>query len=293
MAGLGTDHRGQTATSVNSFQQTLLTNYLRIAVEKSNLVARQLFEDHTRFYDGKSTTFTFPKGGSMSATAYVEGTPVTYQDPADSEVTISLDKQYESSLLYSEFRKRTVSGALIESDLQQIAYAINKQIDSHILANYSSLTLTTEAATTDTGDNLYTHVVDAVGKLDIADIPEGNRVLLIHPVLKTRFLNTNKFVSIDYIKNEYPVKTGLIGELFGIPVYVSTNVPATTVSGTTTYHNILADRSAFGYVMSIQPKIYGPVKVGQYIGDSLSAIAQYGTGVINAGRGLTLTCTAT
>jgi hypothetical protein len=65
---------------------------------------------------------------------------------------------------------------------------------------------------------------DMIQKLDDNDVPMDNRFLVIPPALRNEIMGIDRYVSSDFVSGQ-PVQNGKIGNLYGVDVYVSSNVP--------------------------------------------------------------------
>jgi len=88
----------------------------------------------------------------------------------------------------------------------------------------SSIT-TFVADTVATGDNVTDlHIRELIKLMDDADVPMDNRVLVIPPAVRKSIMGIDRYVSSDFVGGR-GVESGLIGNLYGIDVYVSSNAP--------------------------------------------------------------------
>lgn len=129
--------------------------------------------------------------------------PVGVQDVAKAQ------SKYEFRALYVERLGRW------------IAKAHDTEVISKIQAETSILKQTTAAA----GQFAYSDIVDALGQLDAANVPEDNRALFVNGKVRAALRKIPEFTSYASVGEKGIVKTrhGLVGEIFGMPVYV-TNV---------------------------------------------------------------------
>jgi hypothetical protein len=63
--------------------------------------------------------------------------------------------------------------------------------------------------------------------LDNADVPMDNRALIIPPVAANDLLGINRFTEQQFIGSGDAIKTGKIGSIYGVDVYISSNCPTT------------------------------------------------------------------
>ncbi|MDD4984693.1 MAG: hypothetical protein PHQ43_02715 [Dehalococcoidales bacterium] len=140
-----------------------------------------------------------------------------------------------------------------------MGYAIGKQVDDDVLSLYASLTSTDVGTYGSDIDDAA--IVSAIQVLDEADAPIEDRAFVIAPSQKAAIMKIDKFVKADYL-GQYdkatPVVKGpnsryLWGDIYGIPVYYTNNVPTTAASPTQT-HNIMFHKEAFALAMQQKPR---------------------------------------
>jgi hypothetical protein len=88
--------------------------------------------------------------------------------------------------------------------------------------------------------------------LDTANVPFDDRFFVAHPSQKNVLLGINRFTEYQMIgQGGMPIRTGLLGELYGVPVYFTTNV-ATHASG---WANLLGQRDAILLAMQMDVRV--------------------------------------
>jgi len=60
--------------------------------------------------------------------------------------------------------------------------------------------------------------------MDDADVPMSDRAFIIPPALRSAIMGTERYVSADFREGS-TVQSGLIGSVYGIDIYVSSNCP--------------------------------------------------------------------
>ena len=66
--------------------------------------------------------------------------------------------------------------------------------------------------------------------MDDADVPMENRVLVVPPAVRKSLMGIDRYVSSDFVGGR-GVESGLIGNLYGVDIYVSSNAPVIEASG--------------------------------------------------------------
>ena len=122
-----------------------------------------------------------------------------------------------------------------------------------------------------------------IQKQDDADVPMDNRSFIVPPSLRNAIMGIDRYTSTDFV-NGKGVETGKIGNLYGVDVYVSTNVPTleSGVRGAQLIHkdtNVLAEQQAIRSQTQYKQEFLGTL----YTADCL-----YGVQVMRPEAGFTL-----
>ena len=233
----GSDH--VTTTIAGNFIPELWSDEV-IGAYKSNLVvANVVTRLNHKGKKGDQIHIPVPTRGSASAKA--ANTVVTLSAATNTVVTVSLDKHYEYSKLIEDIAEVQSLASMRKFYTDDAGYALAKQVDSNLIdlgegfqggattdgsytkayANWTSgLTYwsgTNEEDITDAG------LRALILKLDNADVPMDNRSLIIPPICANDLLGINRFTEQAYIGSGDALKTGKIGQIYGIDVFISTN----------------------------------------------------------------------
>lgn len=237
-------------TSAATFIPELWSDEIKAAF-KSQLVMAGLVKKMS-MQGKKGDTIHVPAPARGSANAKLENTAVTVQNNVESEVVITVDKHYEFSRIIEDITATQAQDSLRAFYTDDAGYGLARQMDSDIFTLGTGLgdgTFTNTPAAADyvhsacfyndtsTGKTAYAEdtVTNAdvfddaflrgcIQELDDNDVPMDNRYLVVPPSLKNRMLGIDRFNSRDF-SNVQGVASGQFGEVYGIPVYVSTNTP--------------------------------------------------------------------
>lgn len=225
-------------------------------------VATNWFQDLSREFDGGGDIAHVSDFYTNSFTAQTtavgaQGTEVTLGNPALQDVTLTVDTDSYISFFLS---RQQMLQLLNREDLQakmtsKASKTLIDAVESAIFALWSGLTANT--AIGDTGTVLTDlEIRQAIRTLVANNHDRSELAFFMHPqVIWDQVLGIQKFYdasqagwdmnSVIRTGNFGPANTsrGLVGALYGIPVFESTNV----VSGLQTYRNLLAHREAFGF----------------------------------------------
>jgi N4-gp56 family major capsid protein len=296
---LGTNNT--TKTVADKFIPELWSDEV-IAGYKKNLVLANLV---TRMsHKGKKgDTVHIPAPARGSASAKGAGAQVTLIAPSHSEVQVSINSHYEYSVLIEDIVEVQALQSLRRFYTDDAGYALATRVDSDLFAQAESLQGGTvggsgasawetaviggDGTTAYTGDSSNaTDIGDAgirkmILALDNADVPMDGRSLVIPPIAANDLLGINRFTEQQYIGSGDAIKTGKIGMIYGVDVYVSSNCP--TVG--TDRVGLLLHKDAL--VLAEQMGVRSQTQYKQeYLGDLFTADTLYGVAELRDNAGV-------
>jgi len=300
MAGLGNSNH-VTPTNADAFVPEIWSDEIAAAY-KSNLVIANLVKKMNHV-GKKGDTIHIPKPVRGSATAKAEHTQVNLIVGADTDFTVSIDKHYEYSRLIEDITDVQALPSLRSFYTEDAGYALARQIDSDLGALGSSLTgryymdsstnLTAYAADTVVAADVFTDLGfrQAIQELDDADVPMDNRFMVVPPSVKKDILGIDRFNSSDFV-NGRPVENGLIGEIYGVKIYVSTNLPQVESAAENSANGrvvggILGHRDAFILAEQMGVRVQTQYKQ-EFLGDLMTADTIYGVAELRDGAAVQL-----
>ena len=295
---IGTNH--QTVTTAADFIPELWSDEV-IAGYKKNLVVGNLVSKIAH-KGKKGDTIHIPKPTRGSATAKSANAKVAIQSDTHSKVDLSIDKHYEYSVLIEDITEVQGLNSLRRFYTDDAGYALATQVDSDLIDLGEGLQggTTTDGSYTKayigSGTTIWTggneaDITDAgiramILKLDNADVPMDNRALIIPPICANDLLGINRFTEQQYIGSGDAIKTGKIGMIYGIDVYISTNCPTTTTANTATDRvGVLMHKDALALVEQMSVRSQTQYKQ-EYLGDLFTADTIYGVGELRNDAGL-------
>lgn len=296
---LGSNHMTTTTQAV--FIPELWSDEV-VAAYKSNLVLANLV---TRMnHNGKKgDTVHIPKPTRGSASSKSASTQVTLITATDTEITISLNKHYEYSRLIEDILDKQAITSMRSFYTDDAGYALATQVDTDLWTQTYALqggdgaaayhgdkaVIGSDGSTLFSASQAAVAIADAglrtaIQTLDDADVPMEDRFLVVPPVEKKNLTGIARFTEQAFtgeVAGGNTIRNGLIGDLYGIPVYVSTNAPTNNSSRAC----LLAHRSAM--VLAEQQSVRSQTQYKQeYLGDLFTADTIYGTGELRNDAGI-------
>jgi N4-gp56 family major capsid protein len=199
----------------------------------------------------KGDVIHIPKPIRGAAAAKAEATAVTIQANLESELTITVDRHFEYSRLIEDIVETQALSSLRQFYTGDAGYALALQVDTDLInaatgfgnrtqtpgvtgaswvnsnVYYSNAGVIAPYAvdTVASGDNFSDVAFRELIKLmDDADVPMEDRVLVIPPAARKTVMGIDRYVSSDF-RDDRTVKSGLIGNIYGVDIYVSSNCP--------------------------------------------------------------------
>jgi len=219
-----------------------------IGAYKSNLVVANVVTK-LNHKGKKGDTIHIPVPSRGSASAKAANTQVTLSAATNTVVNVSLDKHYEYSKLIEDIAEVQALASMRKFYTDDAGYALAKQVDSDLVdlgEGFQSGATTDGSYTTayiGSGTTLWSGSNEAdldddglralILVLDNADVPMDNRSLIVPPVCANDLLGINRFTEQAYIGSGDALKTGKIGQIYGVDVFISTNCDTAASGGGT------------------------------------------------------------
>ena len=276
-----------------------------IAAYKSNLIMANAVKKMS-MTGKKGDVIHVPKPTRGQAHAKAAGTAVTIQNTVESEVLITIDKHFEFSRLIEDITEVQALASLRQFYTGDAGYGLAKQVDDDLFnlgksfgdgdgssfVNSGSFQINTTSGALEAYDADGTADIGAfsdavfrglIQKMDDADVPMDGRTFVVPPSLRNAIMGEDRYNSTDFVDGK-GVVTGKIGNLYGVDVLVSSNVPTleTGVRGAQLIHkdtNVLAEQQGVRSQTQYKQEFLGTL----YTADTL-----YGCQVMRPEAGFTL-----
>jgi len=223
---LGSNH--VTNTTAATFIPEIWSDEIIASYEKS-LVVKPLVRAMS-MVGKKGDTIHIPKPDRGDASAKGVESQVTLIAGATSELVVTIDQHFEYSRLIEDITDVQALNSLRRFYTEDAGYALATNVDTALI---------TEAGTGFTAQMSFVEGgIDASGPavafndagfraaiqiLDDNNVPGESRVFVIPPAVKREMLGVSQYISSDFVTGQ-PVTNGKIGSLYGVDIFVSTNL---------------------------------------------------------------------
>lgn len=275
-----------------------------IGAYKKNLVMGNLVTK-INHVGKKGDTIHIPKPGRGSANAKAATAVVTLNTDTATEVQISIDQHYEYSRLIEDIASVQSIDSFRAFYTNDAGYALAKQVDDRLWAQLETLQgggalgtgTWTGAVIGSDGSTAYTDgtpngapltdvgIRRMIQTLDDADVPQTERVLVIPPVERNTLMGISRFTEEAFVGEAGPgntIRNGMIGDLYGIQVYVSSNSPTMAAA---TRAGVLLHKDAIVFVEQMAVRSQTQYKQ-EFLADLFTADTLYGTGELRDDAGI-------
>jgi N4-gp56 family major capsid protein len=296
-----------TVTSAANFIPEIWSDEI-VAAYKRNLVAANVVKK-MNFKGKKGDTVHIPSPTRGSASAKGATNAVTLIVNNEGEVQISINKHYEYSRLIEDIVEAQALSSLRSFYTEDAGYALAKQVDTDLIqlgrtanggaagARYDTgyvggdgTTTFDYTANTNTGNA--SALTDAairrtIQRLDDSDVPMDGRFFIIPPSSRNTLMGLARYTEQAFVGdagNGNTIRNGEIGNLYGMPVFVSSN--ADSASATAAYPTsgtaiarvcLMGHRDAMVLVEQMAIRSQTQYKQ-EYLGTLFTADTLYGVG---------------
>jgi len=215
-------------------------------------VLRGLVDDYSSIFGaaGFGDVLHIPEMSLVSASDKTAGEDVTYDATATTETTLTVNKHKFVAKLFEDVLEIQSNADMVAKYSQMMGEALARQVDSDIYTELSSLEDSLNLSADDT--LTAAKFEEALATLGENDIPymDGDVSMVVNPTLMADILNPSAGIAQYFIRNDAVgegnrgLRSGMIGSLYGIDVYMSntfgTGGNSNTISGAIFHRSAVA-----------------------------------------------------
>jgi N4-gp56 family major capsid protein len=252
------------------------------------------------FRGKKGDVIHIPAPTRGSASLKVATDAVTLIAASNTEVQVTIDKHYEYSRLIEDIAEIQALNSMRQFYTADAGYALARQVDTNLIQlgrafngatvgtdDYATSNTTTKAFIGSNGTTAYNStssnaaaLTDAairrtIQRLDDNDTPMDGRFFVIPPSSRNTLMGLARYTEQAFVGDGNAIRNGEIGNLYGIPVFVSSN--ADTGAGTSGTDRICLMGHKDSMVLVEQVAVRSQTQYKQeYLGTLFTADTLYG-----------------
>ena len=233
-----------TVSVANNFIPEIWSDEI-VAAYKKNLVAANLIKK-MNFRGKKGDTIHIPAPARGVANAKVAANAVTLQASTNTDIAVLINKHYEYSKLIEDIAEVQALASMRQFYTDDAGYALAKQVDTDIIQlgrgvnGGDGTDAYTGAYSGADGTTAYTGTAGAltdaairrsIQRLDDNDVPMDGRFLIVPPSSRNTLMGLARYTEqafVGEVGSANTIRNGEIGNLYGIPVFVSSNADTAT-----------------------------------------------------------------
>jgi N4-gp56 family major capsid protein len=235
-----------TTTTAATFIPEIWSDEIVAAYKKNLVLANVVMK--MNFKGKKGDTVHVPAPTRGSASQKVATNAVTLIAATESEVQILINKHYEYSRLIEDIVEAQALNSLRQFYTGDAGYALARQVDTDLIQlgrafngatvgtdDYATSNTTTKAFVGSDGTTAYNSttsnaaaLTDAairrtIQRLDDNDTPMDGRFFVIPPSSRNTLMGLARYTEQAFVGDGNAIRNGEIGNLYGIPVFVTSN----------------------------------------------------------------------
>ena len=287
-----------TVTTADKFIPEIWSDEI-VAAYKKNLVLANLVMK-MNFRGKKGDTVHIPAPTRGTANAKVSTDAVTLIAATESEVQVSINKHYEYSRLIEDIVEAQALNSLRQFYTADAGYALARRVDTDLVQlgrafngatvgtdDYATSAASTKAYIGSDGTTAYNStssnaaaLTDAairrtIQRLDDNDTPMDGRFFIIPPSSRNTLMGLARYTEQAFVGDGNAIRNGEIGNLYGIPVFVTSNADFGAGSSGTDRICLMGHRDSMVLVEQMAVRSQTQYKQ-EYLGTLFTADTLYG-----------------
>ena len=203
-------------------------------------VFRGLIDDYSAVFSGAGfgDVLHVPEISLISASDKSAGSDVSYNATATTETQLTVNKHKYVAKLFEDVAEIQSNVDMVAKYTKMMGEALARQVDADIWAELDGLNQSIDLS----ADNTLNAATfeSALANLGENDIPymDGECAMVVNPTLFADILNPSAGIAQYFIRNDAVgegnrgLRSGMVGSLYGIDVYMSNTVSSALTDGT-------------------------------------------------------------
>jgi len=296
-----------TVSSAGQFVPEIWSDEI-VASYKKNLVLANLVMK-MNFRGKKGDLIHIPAPTRGNANLKVATDAVTLIAASNSEVQVAINRHYEYSRLIEDIAEAQALNSMRQFYTSDAGYALARAVDTDLVQlgrafngatvgtdDYATSAATTKAFIGSDGTTAYNSsssnaaaLTDAairrtIQRLDDNDTPMDGRFFLIPPSSRNTLMGLARYTEQAFVGNGDAIRNGEIGNLYGIPVFTSSNADTGAGNSTTDRICLMGHKDSMVLVEQLAVRSQTQYKQ-EYLGTLFTADTLYGVKAMRAAAG--------
>ena len=272
--------------AVTNFVPDIWSAKLLVALRKAAVAGNLVNRDYEGEIKREGDSVKITSINDVTIGTYTAHTDITVEDIDDATRSLVIDQsKYFAVELDDIERAQYKKGGKspLEQAVDNAAYQLRDVSDAFLLAAMNTAVQGTAndlgtVAIHTTAKNLYDSFVDLAVKLDESNVPEEARFSVVSPAVYGRLLKLDEFIAAGDALGAATRTNGYVGEVAGLSIYKSNNLPAVTDAAATGGLAIAGSRIATTFAEQIS-SVEG-ARMEKRFADMVKGLHLYGAKVV-------------
>ena len=247
-----------------------------IVAREDELVFARLVDRHFESHLRMGDKLNIPNISNLSARTKTKSnnSAITYETITETNQQLEVATWEYVAMAVESIIDVQADRDLMVSYSGKLGQALGQAVDDVLAGLPDNVTNTVGTLATDLDDDDF---IRARQYLNDANVPLGDRVIVVSPAQEAGMLKLDRFIHSDYAVIHGGETDGLdrayIGTFYRMPVYMSVNVEGTNGTG---HDNTMFQREAFALLMQMTPKMRSMYDI-DFLVDKIAVEQLYGT----------------
>lgn len=227
--------------AVTNFVPEIWSAKLLVSLRKNAVTGNLVNRDYEGEIRREGDTVKITSVNDVTIGTYTAHNDITWEDIDDATRSLLIDQQKYFAIELDDIERaqeKKGGKSTLDQAVDNAAYQLRDVADAFLLSTMSTAAQGTSndlgtVAIHTTARNLYDSFVDLSVLLDEANVPEEDRFAVLKPSLYGRVLKLDEFVKPGDIQGPEVRGRGFVGQIAGLDIYKSNNMPAVTDAAAT------------------------------------------------------------
>lgn len=287
-----------TVSSAGTFVPEIWSDEIVASYKKNLVLANLVMKMNFRGKKGDVIHIPAPTRGSASLKVATDA--VTLIAASNTEVQVTIDKHYEYSRLIEDIAEIQALNSMRQFYTADAGYALARQVDTNLIQlgrafngatvgtdDYATSAASTKAFIGSNGTTAYNSTSSnaaaltdvairrTIQRLDDNDTPMDGRFFVIPPSSRNTLMGLARYTEQAFVGDGNAIRNGEIGNLYGIPVFVSSNADTGAGNSTTDRICLMGHKDSMVLVEQVAVRSQTQYKQ-EYLGTLFTADTLYG-----------------
>jgi hypothetical protein len=218
--------------SIANFIPEIWSKLVLDNIEKNLVFGAVCNRDYEGEIKAAGDTVRINEIGDVTISSYTKsGTGVSPEELTDAQRLLLINQTPSFAFFIDDIDRAQGNPAVMQKAVQNAAYGVRNFIDQYVAGLYTDAALTTNLGTEGSpialnNVNVMTYLAKIARTLDDASVPEEGRWIVVPPWVKEKI--AVKAPTLAGVNSDALARNGLLGNWFGLNVYVSNNTKWTT-----------------------------------------------------------------